>query len=82
MKVFRVYARLDADAQVWYVHQSDVPGLHAEAETLDELLAELLTLVPELINANGQSIDGGNQNQRQVPIDLIAQQRSNPALAC
>ena len=42
----------DKDVGVWYVLSSDVPGLHAEAETLDEMVAVIAELAPELIAAN------------------------------
>ncbi len=80
MKVFKVYARLDEESQVWYVYKSDVPGLHVEADTQDELLEEVLALVPELIVANGLVLDGSDQDHKQVPIELIAQRRAHVAL--
>jgi len=42
----------DKDEGVWYVLSSDVPGLNAEAQSLDELVAVIADLAPELINAN------------------------------
>ena len=42
----------DKQEGVWYVLSSDVPGLHAEAETLDELVSIVADLAPELISAN------------------------------
>ena len=42
----------DDEAGVWYVADSDVPGLAAEAPTLDELHAVLRDRIPELIEAN------------------------------
>jgi predicted RNase H-like HicB family nuclease len=82
MKVFRVYVRLDEKSQVWYVDKSDVPGLHVEADSQDELLKEVLALLPELIVANGLALDGGDLDAQHVPIELIASQREHIALAC
>ncbi|TWB34177.1 uncharacterized protein DUF1902 [Nitrospirillum viridazoti] len=45
-KIFRVFATWDMDAQVWSVTDSDVPGLAAEAETIEDLEAKLRELVP------------------------------------
>jgi len=42
----------DQDEGVWYVERSDVPGLNAEAGSLDELVAVIAELVPHLIAAN------------------------------
>ena len=49
----------DAKAGVRYILSSDVPGLHAEAETLDELVVVIADVTPDLIAANlpGTAVD-------------------------
>ena len=47
-----VRAFWDDEAQVWVAESDDVPGLVAEAATLEELLRELDVLVPELLALN------------------------------
>ena len=42
----------DSQECVWYVLSSDIPGLHAEAETLDELITIVSDVAPDLIVAN------------------------------
>lgn len=42
----------DKQENVWHVMSSDVVGLHAEAETLDELVMVIADVAPELIAAN------------------------------
>lgn len=42
----------DKQEGVWFVLSSDIPGLHAEAETLDELVAVISDVAPDLIVAN------------------------------
>lgn len=42
----------DSQEHVWFVLSSDIPGLHAEAETLDELVAVISDVAPDLILAN------------------------------
>ena len=42
----------DKQEGVWYVLSSDIPGLHAEAETLDELIVMISDVTPDLIAAN------------------------------
>ena len=37
---------------IWFVLSSDIPGLHAEAETLQELVAVITDVAPDLIAAN------------------------------
>jgi hypothetical protein len=82
MTVFKVYVRFDDDAQVWYVHDSNVPGLHAESGSLDELRVDVLALIPELLKANGVNVADRNQGHKSVPFDLIAQQRNHTAVTC
>ena len=81
MKVLKIYARFDEEANVWYVEKSNVPGLRAEAESQDELLKELRALIPALLRANDVDIDGGEQAHKSVPIELIAQRREHLVLA-
>jgi len=42
----------DKQESVWYVLSSDIVGLHAEAETLDELVTIISDVAPDLIAAN------------------------------
>ncbi|MFY9292880.1 MAG: DUF1902 domain-containing protein [Methylorubrum rhodinum] len=42
----------DAASGVWYVHDSELPGLHAEAPTLDALVAIIEDVAPDLIETN------------------------------
>ncbi|HUE46946.1 MAG TPA: DUF1902 domain-containing protein [Aestuariivirgaceae bacterium] len=49
---FTVTVCHDEDEGVWYVQSSDVPGLNAEAPTLDALVEVVTDLAPELVAAN------------------------------
>lgn len=49
-----VRAGYDDDARVWYVQNSDIPGVHAEGSTLDELRDKLPTIIRDLIEASGE----------------------------
>lgn len=51
-KTLAVTVSHDKQEAVWYVLSSDVPGLHAEAKTLDELVAVISDVAPDLIVAN------------------------------
>jgi hypothetical protein len=42
----------DEKVGVWFVQDSDVPGLNAEAPTLDALVDVIADLAPELVAAN------------------------------
>lgn len=49
---FTVTVCHDEQEGVWYVQSSDVPGLNAEASTLDDLVDIITDLAPELVEAN------------------------------
>lgn len=50
-RIFKVTAVWDEDARIFY-SQSDIEGLHIEAETLEEFEELLLDLGPEMALAN------------------------------
>ena len=47
----------DSEANVWVATSDDVPGLVLEAETLDGIIEEARSLVPELLRLNGVAGD-------------------------
>ena len=57
MQTFEVHAKWDNEAAVWWARSDDVPGLVAEAETVELLKEELVHLIPELLSANGLVIE-------------------------
>ncbi|MDA8384496.1 MAG: DUF1902 domain-containing protein [Betaproteobacteria bacterium] len=75
-KTYTVSCEWDAEASVWYVADSDVPGLVTEAATLEELEAKLLRMVPELIELNESGAAPAT-----VPFELIARKREVAARA-
>lgn len=56
--IHKIYANWDDEAAVWIAESDDVPGLVAEADTLDLLHVKLAALVPELLLANAAATDG------------------------
>lgn len=65
---FNVTVRHDAGAAIWYVHESDLPGLNAEAPTLDELVAVIEDVAPDLAYANLPP--GEAEHLAEVPIRI------------
>ncbi|WIM05410.1 MAG: DUF1902 domain-containing protein [Candidatus Nitricoxidivorans perseverans] len=65
-RIYFIRAEWDDEASVWVATSDDVPGLATEADTLEVLSAKLESLVPELLDANGQ--EGGTE----VPFELLA----------
>jgi hypothetical protein len=74
MALLVVRAALDTEAGVWYVADSDVPGLATEAASFDELCRKILIMVPELLDANGW--DGDPEGGTEIPIEIIASRSS------
>ncbi|WP_368647547.1 DUF1902 domain-containing protein [Castellaniella ginsengisoli] len=65
-KVFFVHAEWDQNAEVWVAASDDVPGLSTEAETLEILSEKLNCMIPELLDANGVTLDA------EVSFELLA----------
>lgn len=55
---YRVVVAHDAEHGVWYVADTDVPGLNAEAGDFDSLLDIVTDLVPDLVDQRGSVGDG------------------------
>lgn len=53
---FHVTAEFDEEANIWYVAESNIPGLSAEGATPEELYAKVSELLPELIEDNWHEI--------------------------
>ena len=66
-EVLNVTVRHDERVPVWYVDESELPGLHAEAETLDELVEIIEDLAPDLA-ANLSDGEGGRTPSRPICI--------------
>jgi predicted RNase H-like HicB family nuclease len=49
-----VKAARDEEAGVWFVESSDLPGLNAEADTLDALVEKLPAVVEDLLEESGE----------------------------
>lgn len=67
--VYHVAAEWDAEAQVWVATSEDVPGLVAEAGTLEALLDDLRALIPELLELNSVP------HPDHIQVSLVAERR-------
>ncbi len=52
-RTYEVEARWDSEAGVWVAESDDIPGLVAEAESMNALVEKIRVLVPELFELNG-----------------------------
>ena len=60
-----VRAASDEDAKVWYVEESDVPGLATESATLEGLKQRVRDIIPDLL-------DGEDGVPDELDIEFIA----------
>lgn len=68
---FVVKASWDEEAGVYYVTESELPGLVAEGRTLDELREKILAIVPDLVELNHHLINWSPNGD--FPIHLMAE---------
>ena len=66
MSLIVVKAAFDETAGVWFVESSDLPGLNAEAPSVEELVRRVETAAADLLEEAGGSFD------LDVPIELVA----------
>ena len=71
----------DADANVWYVLESTVPGLHVEANSFEEMIEILEECVPELLIANGM-LTKRKRQLTSVPMELVVAHQLEMAAVC
>lgn len=67
---YRIDADWDEVAGVWIATSAEVPGLCAEAATLEALIAVVVDLVPKLLVANGVA---AAETLGEVPIRVVAE---------
>jgi len=60
-----VHAEWDDEAEVWVASSDDVPGLATEGSTIEGLIEKLKVMIPELLEANGEAVEG------QVPFEIL-----------
>ena len=60
-RTYEVQARWDSEAGVWVAESDDIPGLVAEAESMNALMEKVRVLVPELFELNG-GLDPGQES--------------------
>lgn len=62
----------DPEAGVWYVVDSSIPGLAADAESIDELANKIRPMILDLIALQSESRRDDKQEQiHDVPFDLL-----------
>ena len=69
--VIRAWARRDEEARVWYVVKCDLPGIAAEAESLEELAKAIMAMASDL-QEEGSGDTNARGDHHQVPIELLS----------
>ena len=78
-----VRAEWDPEARVYTARSEDVPGLVAEAATLEAMETKLQTLIPELLELNADLLPergAADQDWADVPLVLVSQHVSKVRL--
>jgi hypothetical protein len=77
---FKIDVHWDDEAQVWYVEDSDVPGLVAEAPTVEAMQALLRVRVPELLELNMPQLFESRQSRSSY--EIVTHRQQDVAVAC
>ena len=64
-KSYSVKCDWDAHARVWFVSETNVPGLATESATVEAMTKKLRTLIPELLAMNV------GESEVEVPVELL-----------
>lgn len=75
MRGYVVTAAWDAESGMWYVADSDIPGLCTEAPSFEALVERVAAVAPDLIELNGLS-----EGEGQVPLTVTASRQTSVAL--
>lgn len=57
MHRYIIRAEWDAEAKVWTASSEDIPGLVSEAETLEQLIQQVVDVAPELLALNSPGVE-------------------------
>ena len=64
-RIYTIWAKWDDEAKVWYVGQSDIPGLATEAPTTEKFVQNVTDLAGDLIALNSSG------NVDDTPVELL-----------
>jgi hypothetical protein len=78
MRKFNVYVSHDAEAKLWVVDNSDIPGLNVEASSFDQLVEIVLDAAPDLVAVN---IDESCDDLGEFPVDIQYTAMANRVLS-
>jgi hypothetical protein len=56
MALWTIRADYDPESAVWWIADSDLPGLAADAPTLEELATKIGAMLPDLLDIHGDEL--------------------------
>lgn len=72
MALWTIRANYDPEAKVWYSVDGDIPGLAADAETLEALAAKAGAMLPDLLEIHADQIVDESRMTSPHTIRIIA----------
>ena len=63
-----VRAEWDQEAEVWYVAETSLPGLNAEADTVEQLVAVLPAMIQDLLEEDGEGPTSGEEGSLSLEV--------------
>ncbi len=72
MALWTIRANYDPEARVWYTMDGDIPGLLADAETIEELAAKAGRMLPDLLEIHADTFADETVLQGPHRIHVIA----------
>jgi hypothetical protein len=84
----KVHLAQDDETRLWYVAQSDVPGLRLEADSVHDLIRKVEEAAPELVDLNraeiaathGEALNGPEDGR--PPVTILPLIDTPLAIAC
>ncbi|UZK69128.1 DUF1902 domain-containing protein [Sphingomonas sp. S1-29] len=81
MTVWMVRSEYDPEARVWYVADSDIPGIAADAATLEALAEKIGRLLPDLLDLNASLVADVARLEGPHSIRIVAHHERDFAVA-
>lgn len=72
MALWNIRANYDPDSRTWYTVDGDIPGLLADASTIEELAAKAGRMLPDLLEIHSDSFPDPDRIAGSHRIHVIA----------
>lgn len=72
MALWTIRAEYDPEAAVWWTFDSDIPGLAADAPTLEQLAAKAGAMLPDLLDLHGDQLADASRRNGPHRLRIIA----------